>query len=368
LYLAPLKKIKMNRFLKVFSLVAIIALLTFFAACGSDDDVKIAPPRDFTAQNTADMDSINKFLDTHYIVLNETTLEATFPEITEGVTELSIRAQQVYPLKSKVVRRNGINYEIFYLTFRQGVSDAPCGVDYVTINYRGTLLDGTQFDYSPVVGGGISLDKAVSGWQDIIPLFNSGTFVSGTEGGQASYIDFGAGAMFLPSGLAYFNGTPSNLVPAYSPLVFSFQLFDVTYTDIDGDKILNKDEFEWQKEKDAQGNVVINPETGLPNWIRIDVVFSDTDGDGLPNYADVDDDDDGRLTKDEIRKTDSNGYPLPTEYWTYAEMFMEDGVTVKTDFKCGDDSDRNGEDQYSNVPKYMDSGCKGGAISQDPPQ
>jgi hypothetical protein len=359
----------MNRFLKVFSLVAIIAVIVVFASCEKDDNVKIAPPRDFTAQNEADMDSINKFLDTHYIVLNETTLEATFPEITEGVTELSIRAQQVYPLQSTMVRRNGIDYKIYYLNFRQGVSDAPSGVDYVTINYRGTLLDGTQFDYSPIVGGGISLDKAIAGWQDIIPFFQSGIPVDDNgSGNPSSYTDFGAGAMFLPSGLAYFNGTPSNLVPTYSPLVFSFQLFDVTYTDLDGDKILNKDEFEFTRKKDpVTGEYLKDPE-GNYIWEKVAVVFSDTDGDGLPNYADVDDDGDGRLTKDEIRKTDANGYPLPTEYWTYAEMFMEDGITVKTEFKCGDDSDRKDDDEYSNVPKYMDFGCKGGAISQDPPQ
>lgn len=336
----------MNRFLKVFSLIAFIAV---FASCNKDDSSTAAPPRDFAVQNAADMDSITKFLKTHYIVLDETTLEATFPAITNG--ETSIWDNTEYPLKSNVVRRNSVDYTIYYLNFRQGVGDAPCGVDDVTINYRGTLLDGTQFDYRPVVGEGLSLYSAISGWQDTVPLFQSGIPVVDGGGNPTSYTDFGAGAMFLPSGLAYYNTSPSNLIPAYSCLVFSFQLFDVTYTDIDGDKILNKDEFDWQK--------VTNETSGEVTWAKIAVVFSDTDGDGIPNYADLDDDGDGRMTKDELRKTDANGYPYADQYWTYEEMLEADGVTVKTEFKC-----ENSNREYSNVPKFKDDTCKGGAIAQ----
>lgn len=368
----------MNRFLKVFGLIAFIAV---FASCKKDDSPNVAPPRDYAVQNAADMDSITKFLKTHYIVLDETTLEANFPEITEGVTEPSIWDNTEYPLLSTVVHRNDIDYTIYYLNFRQGVSDAPCGVDDVTINYRGTLLDGTQFDYRPVVGEGLSLNSAIAGWQDIIPFFNSGNPVVDGGGNPVSYTDFGAGAMFLPSGLAYFNGSASNVMPTYSCLVFSFQLFDVTYTDLDGDKILNKDEFEWAKKKDpVTGEFVKDPETGEFIWEKIPVIFSDTDGDGIPNYADVDDDNDGRLTRDEIRKQVRGAVtgefkPSPTEYWTYAEMFDVNGnvkLNVEDDpatpllkeesFGCGEDSAR--KDSYSNVPKYMDKGCKGGVGAQ----
>ena len=321
----------MNRILKAFSLIALIA---FFASCKKDDDVSIAPPRDFGVQNKADMDSIYKFLKTHTVDLNETTYEATFPDLTEGQTSIWKDSR----LDSIKVRRNSTDYIVYYLNFRQGVGDAPSGVDDITVNYRGTLLNGTQFDYRPVSGEGFSLNSVVAkGWQDILPLFNSGTYLGGDDGNPASFADFGAGAMFLPSGLSYFNASPSNLVPAYSCMVFTFQLFDVTYTDIDGDKILNKDEFE------------INDETGA----RIAVVFSDTDGDGIPNYADTDDDGDGFLTKDEIRKL-VDGLTSTTEYYTYDEMFNEDG-SLKEEFKCANTIRKN----YF-VPKYMDNACRGG--------
>lgn len=331
----------MKRILKAFSLIAFIAV---FASCGNDDDVTATPPRDYGVQNAADTDSIVKFLKTHYIVLDETTYKATFPEITDGVTEPSIWDNTDYPLKNTVVTRNSIEYTIYYLSFREGVGDAPSGVDEVNVNYRGTLLDGTQFDTAPVIGGTtLPLINSIAGWQDILPFFKSGTYLAGTDGEPASFADFGAGAMFLPSGLAYFNGTPSTLVSAYSCLVFSFQLFDVNYLDYDGDGILNKDEFEWSKDD----------ETG--EWKKIPVVFSDTDGDGVPNYADVDDDGDGFLTKDEIRKV-VNGLPSTNQYYTYDEMLDENG-TVKEEFRCPDST------REIPVPKYMDDTCRGGVAN-----
>ena len=49
----------------------------------------------------------------------------------------------------------------------------------------------------------------------------------------------GAGVMFLPSGLAYFNGA-SGSIPSYSPLIFSFKLYAIKRADQDGDGILSR--------------------------------------------------------------------------------------------------------------------------------
>ncbi|MEZ4970157.1 MAG: hypothetical protein R2814_10995 [Flavobacteriaceae bacterium] len=40
-----------------------------------------------------------------------------------------------------------------------------------------------------------------------------------------------------------------------------------------------------------------------------DLFNDDTDGDGIPNYLDADDDGDGVLTKDELGDADNNGVP-----------------------------------------------------------
>lgn len=319
----------MKRFLKAFGLLSIIL---FFASCKSDDDAKIAPPRDYGVQYAADKDSIEKFLKTHYFNLDEITLDATFHKLPTDNSKVSVWKQTEYPLQNIKVKRNDIEYTVYYLNFREGVGDQPTMADNITVNYRGTLLDGTQFDYRPVAGTEFSLYSVVAkGWQDIIPLFKGGIYTETAPGEPASYTDYGAGVMFLPSGLSYFNSSPSNLVAPYSPMVFSFQLMDVTYTDIDGDGLLNKDE--------------TVPGKKIQDY--------DTDGDGVPNYLDVDDDNDGRLTKDELRKAGTTN-----EFYKYEDIFDEQGnmkpdnlVPGKLTYTC-----RAG----ATVPSYLDAACKGG--------
>jgi hypothetical protein len=85
------------------------------------------------------------------------------------------------------------------------------------------------------------------------------------------FSNFGSGVMFLPSGLAYYNQIPSALIPSYSPLIFSFKLKSQKSRDHDRDGILSKYE--------------VNPT--IANQKPKDY---DSDGDGIPNYYDIDDD------------------------------------------------------------------------------
>jgi hypothetical protein len=83
--------------------------------------------------------------------------------------------------------------------------------------------------------------------------------------------------MFIPSGWVIM--LPE--VPSYSPLVFSFKLFELQRLDQDGDGIPSYLE-------DLDGMVI------ECNW---SLNPDDTDGDGIPNFLDVDDDGDGYGTK-----------------------------------------------------------------------
>lgn len=97
--------------------------------------------------------------------------------------------------------------------------------------------------------------------------------------GITNYNNFGLGVMFVPSGLAYFSGTASGTLTAYSNLIFKFELLQYEEVDHDGD--------------------------GIPSYIEdldanMDVLDDDTDEDLAPNYLDVDDDNDGVSTFDEL--------------------------------------------------------------------
>ncbi|WP_010522905.1 hypothetical protein [Aquimarina agarivorans] len=89
--------------------------------------------------------------------------------------------------------------------------------------------------------------------------------------------DYGIGALFIPSGLGYYNNS-FNGIPQYSNLVYSFSVLNVDYIDHDNDGVFS------MYEKDENGNYF--------NY--------DTDNDGIPNFLDNNDDGDAKLTRDEI--------------------------------------------------------------------
>lgn len=76
---------------------------------------------------------------------------------------------------------------------RSGVVQLPSGIQYqvlskgdgtvnpkvtstVTVNYRGMLIDGTEFDSTWAHGAPVSftVDKVIRGWQDVIPRMHTG--------------------------------------------------------------------------------------------------------------------------------------------------------------------------------------------------
>lgn len=83
----------------------------------------------------------------------------------------------------------------------------------VKVHYRGTLLDGKQFDSSYDRGEPIEfpLTGVIQGWQKGIPLLGKG----------------GKGTFIIPSPLAYGENSPSPDIPANSVLVFEVELLDI---------------------------------------------------------------------------------------------------------------------------------------------
>ncbi|MCD9007123.1 FKBP-type peptidyl-prolyl cis-trans isomerase [Luteimonas sp. XNQY3] len=104
---------------------------------------------------------------------------------------------------------SGIQYSVE----KQGQGPRPRASDRVRVHYRGTLLDGTEFDSSysrgePAVFG---LDQVIAGW---------------TEGLQLMPIG-GKYRFWIPGELAYgVRGSPPN-IPANSTLVFDVELIDI---------------------------------------------------------------------------------------------------------------------------------------------
>lgn len=103
--------------------------------------------------------------------------------------------------------------------------------------------------------------------------------------------------MFIPSGLAYYSESRQN-IPVYSSLIYSIKLYEVQRVDHDGDGILS-----YLQDMNNDGYMLTLP-AGISNP-------DDTDGDGIPDFRDVDDDGDQFLTKVEIKELVTNTvYPF----------------------------------------------------------
>ena len=86
-------------------------------------------------------------------------------------------------------------------------------MDEVFTAYRGIYLQNTdgvlgvteEFETTPYPTSLLSLTSVIRGWREIFPLFGAGTVDTTNPNGPSIYQNFGVGAIFIPSGLAYFN-------------------------------------------------------------------------------------------------------------------------------------------------------------------
>lgn len=109
-----------------------------------------------------------------------------------------------------ITTESGLQYKVV----REGTGASPDANDKVTVNYEGTLVDGTIFDSSYKKGEPISfaLNGVIRGW---------------TEGLQTMKVG-GETMFYIPYDLGY--GTrpgPGGTIPGYSTLIFKVELLDV---------------------------------------------------------------------------------------------------------------------------------------------
>lgn len=325
----------MNNILKILSVFVFCVIL---ASCSKNSSPEVVPLRDYAEQYNADLDSIDVYIDTHYMTVDPTTFDVAFAKIPVGGTQMSIRLQTQYPIKDTTVAEDGINYKIYFIKFREGTNKRPTAVDSVHIAYRGIRLTDDQFDVAqtPVW---FKLQEVITGWAHIIPNFHTGTYTPSTGPNPASFNNFGAGIMFLPSGLAYY-GSSVGTIPTYAPIIFNFKLYELQYRDHDGDGILSKDER------------IYGPDP-LTDWTRNPNLY-DSDGDGFANMYDIDDDGDNFTTKSE-RKYISNG---KTYYYPFNGALTDDPATIDVDETKGVPACGNTDYTSSNrIRKYLDPSC-----------
>jgi len=319
----------MNKFKYYF--ILFITTITLFS-CSKDDVAPITPPRDFAVQYATDLNDIEEYLKTNYItVVNNPGAiddqDVTISKITNTATQPSIFSylnSTTYPKLlvrevSKDLLIHNVAYKIYYLVLRPGVGQSPSNVDGVLAAYRGeylqrTVVSGTETALTSTFFEDVKYPQnffslytiqpvPLRAWSEIFPQFKTGNYSSNADG-TLTHTNFGAGVMFIPSGLGYFN-SGSGSIPAYTPLVFSFKLLEISRLDQDGDGIPSYLE-------DLNNDGYIYDYTNTAHYSSAETInLDDTDGDRIPNFLDRDDDGDGLSTRTEI--TDANGVLIPFE-------------------------------------------------------
>lgn len=123
-------------------------------------------------------------------------------------------------LKSKGITATKLPSGLYIQTTTVGNGESPKAGDNVSMNYTGTLLDGTNFDSNllPEFGHTQPLN---------FPL-GQGRVIKGWDEGIATLKKGGKAKLLIPSSLAYGAGSPSAKIPANSVLTFDVELLDFT--------------------------------------------------------------------------------------------------------------------------------------------
>ena len=102
---------------------------------------------------------------------------------------------------------------IFYQIEKAGEGKSPNLQSQVIAHYRGTLLNGKEFDSSIKKGTPLmfSLNGVIQGWQEALPMLKVG----------------GKGAFLIPSRLAYGKTGLPGLIDPNSVLMFEIELINV---------------------------------------------------------------------------------------------------------------------------------------------
>lgn len=104
---------------------------------------------------------------------------------------------------------SGLQYKVL----REGSGKSPAATDIVVVNYRGTLINGKEFDSSYKTGQPIEfpLNRVIPGWTEGVQLMKEG----------AKY------EFFIPSNLAYGSRGAAGAIGPDETLIFEVELLKV---------------------------------------------------------------------------------------------------------------------------------------------
>jgi FKBP-type peptidyl-prolyl cis-trans isomerase FkpA/FKBP-type peptidyl-prolyl cis-trans isomerase FklB len=136
--------------------------------------------------------------------------QATQKAASDENTRLGQAFLETNKKKSGVkVTDSGLQYKVI----TEGTGANPKDTDKVKVHYRGTLINGKEFDssYKRDQPAEFGLDQVIKGWTEGLQLMKVG----------------GKSEFYIPSGLAYGLNAPPSIGPSQT-LIFTVELLDIT--------------------------------------------------------------------------------------------------------------------------------------------
>jgi FKBP-type peptidyl-prolyl cis-trans isomerase FklB len=151
-------------------------------------------------------------------VLSETEMKQRFvalqQESARKIQEKNKKEGEAYLAKNKDAKgvkttASGLQYKVI----TTGKGKKPGLEDTVTVNYRGTLIDGTEFDSSYKRGqpATFPVKGVISGWTEALQLMPTGS----------------KWMLYIPSSLAYGERGPGPMIGPNSTLIFEVELLSI---------------------------------------------------------------------------------------------------------------------------------------------
>ena len=111
--------------------------------------------------------------------------------------------------KDVVITESGLQYIILC----NGEGKKPVATDTVKVHYKGTLIDGTEFDSSYKRGEPVTfpVNRVIPGWTEALQLMNVGSKYQ----------------LFIPSDIAYGERAAGQLIGPSTTLIFEVELLSI---------------------------------------------------------------------------------------------------------------------------------------------
>ncbi|NNJ94054.1 MAG: FKBP-type peptidyl-prolyl cis-trans isomerase [Halobacteria archaeon] len=160
------------------------------------------------------LQGINDAIDGNKPLVKTTGRNRALAQIRQQRAQRNLEQSQAFlaenaKKKGVVTLDSGLQYRVI----KAGEGNSPQATESVSVNYRGTLIDGTEFDsaYEPGKPVTFQVKKVIKGWREALPLMKEG----------------GKWELYIPPELAYGKRAPRKTIPPNSALIYEVELIAV---------------------------------------------------------------------------------------------------------------------------------------------